>query len=286
LVQSSDSQFHKSLGPRFPVFICDPPAMGALGPGCASAQEVALSTEFYKGDRSMRESGFDVSFRFGPFGADTHHYAPVCLNSLLYKTEKDLERISNLLGHPDQARRWAAQAEQRKLRMYKYFWNAQRGLFYDYDFVAGKQSSYIYATTFYPLWVGLASQAQAQAVVHNLSKFEQPGGLAMSQFESQAQWDFPYGWAPVHLLAVEGMRKYHFNQEANRISGKFLSMILDNFHREHNIREKYNVVTRSSDTRIVAGYAQNVTGFGWTNGVFLELWSQNSEAGVGLNANR
>ena len=38
----------------------------------------------------MRESGFDVSFRFGPFSADTHHYAPVCLNSLLYKTENDL----------------------------------------------------------------------------------------------------------------------------------------------------------------------------------------------------
>ncbi len=47
--------------------------------------------DYYKGDRSMRESGFDISFRFGPYGAATHHFAPICLNSLLYKTEKDLQ---------------------------------------------------------------------------------------------------------------------------------------------------------------------------------------------------
>ena len=46
----------------------------------------------------MRESGFDISFRFGPYGAATHHFAPVCLNSLLYKSEKDLEQMSAALG--------------------------------------------------------------------------------------------------------------------------------------------------------------------------------------------
>src|SRR6202162_3416035 len=61
---------------------------------CEKRTEFKLSADFYKGDRSMRESGFDVSFRFGPFGAATHHYAPVCLNSLLYKTEKDMQQIS------------------------------------------------------------------------------------------------------------------------------------------------------------------------------------------------
>src|SRR3989442_239758 len=32
--------------------------------------------------------------------------------------------------------------------------------------------------------------------------------------------------------------------------------------------EKYNVVTRSSETQVEAGYKENVIGFGWTNGVF------------------
>ena len=65
---------------------------------CEKRREFKLSSDDDKGDRSMRESGFDVSFRFGPFGAATHHYAPVCLNSLLYKTEKDLEQISRRVG--------------------------------------------------------------------------------------------------------------------------------------------------------------------------------------------
>jgi alpha,alpha-trehalase len=54
-------------------------------------------------------------------------------------------------------------------------------------------------------------------------------------------------------------------------------MIVDNFEREHTIREKYNVVTRSSETHVGAGYAQNFTGFGWTNGVFLELLHESPE---------
>jgi len=58
----------------------------------------------------MRESGFDISFRFGPYGGATHHYAPVCLNSLLYKTEKDLQQMSEILGRKDDAKRWQDRA--------------------------------------------------------------------------------------------------------------------------------------------------------------------------------
>jgi alpha,alpha-trehalase len=100
----------------------------------------------------------------------------------------------------------------------------------------------------------------------------------MSRTESQAQWDFPYGWAPIQLLAVEGLRRYEFGVDADRIAGEFLSTILENFKREHNIREKYDVVTRTSETSVAAGYAQNVVGFGWTNAVFLELLHESPAA--------
>jgi hypothetical protein len=35
--------------------------------------------------------------------------------------------------------------------------------------------------------------------------------------------------------------------------------------------EKYNVVSRSSETRVKAGYTANIVGFGWTNATFVEL---------------
>ena len=153
--------------------------------------------------------------------------------------------------------------------MNKYLWNEKRGLYFDYEFEKGKQSSYVFITTFYPLWAGLASPEQASAVARNLKLFEQPGGLAMSTQESKGQWDYPYGWAPTQLVAIEGLRHYGFEDAANQNSYNFLSTVLENFRRDGTIREKYNVVTRSSETKVEAGYQQNVIGFGWTNGVFL-----------------
>jgi alpha,alpha-trehalase len=238
---------------------------------CEKRREFKLSSDYYRGDRSMRESGFDVSFRFGPFGAATHHYAPVCLNSLLYKTEKDLEQISRWLGRTADAEKWSKRAEERKKLIARYLWDDKAGFFFDYNLLTGQRSSYRYATTFYPLWAGLATPEQAKAVVKNLAVLEKPGGLAMSPEDTGAQWDLPYGWGNIEMLAIDGLRRYGFNADADRISYEFLSMVAENFRRDGNIREKYDVVTRSSEAHVENGYAMNVVGFGWTNAAFLEL---------------
>ena len=245
--------------------------VSAARAGCTVAEDVSLSADFYKGDRSMRESGYDISFRFGPYGAGTHNFAPVCLNSLLYKTEKDLGQMSTALGYGEEAQRWKELAEERKEKINKYLWNEKRGMFFDYNFAKSQQSTYEYVTVFFPLWAGLATPEQARAVMKNLSIFERPGGLVMSPYETGGQWDYPYAWAPNQLGGIEGIRRYGFNEDANRLSYEFLSTVADNFRRDGTIREKYNAVTRSSETAVTAGYHINIVGFGWTNGVFLNL---------------
>ena len=259
-----------TFGPTFTLEVCDATKTTAQAQ-CDSAGNVALSADYYKGDRAMRESGYDISFRFGPYGAATHHYAPVCLNSLLYKTEKDLEHMSDALGHLQESSEWRQRAADRKERIQKYLWDSQRGLYFDYDFVKNARSSYEYVTTFYPMWVGIATPEQASAIMKNLPLFEKPGGLVTSTRESGGQWDFPYAWAPDQLLGDEGIRRYGFKADADRLSYEFLSMVTENFRHDGTIREKYNAVTRSSETKVSAGYSMNVVGFGWTNGVFLAL---------------
>ena len=252
----------------------DPKSPAALDAGSVYIQaphSYVLSADYYQGDRAMRESGFDVSFRFGPYSGRTHHYAPVDLNSLLYKTETDLEHVSTLLGRTGDARAWHARAERRRQQMDRLLWDARRGMYFDHDFTTGQRSTYEYATTFYPLWAGLASPEQARAVVASLARFEQAGGLAMSRQETGAQWDFPYGWAPLQLLAVEGLRRYGYDTEADRLSRKFLDTVAGDFRRQGTLYEKYDVVKRTSDVKVKAGYGTNVVGFGWTNGVFVEL---------------
>ena len=270
VVENNTQPAQEAAGPDYSVEVCDV-AKTMARPGCDAAGTVQLSADYYKGDRSMRESAFDISFRFEPYGAATHHFAPVCLNSLLYKTEKDLEAISQLLGKTAEAGQWKQRAEQRKQQIDKYLWDDQRGLFFDYDLRTGARSTYEYVTTFYPLWAGLASPQQAEAVARNVKIFEQPGGLATSPNDTGMQWDYPYGWAPLQSLAVEGLRRYGYSADADRIAYEFLSTVAENFRREGTIREKYDVVTRSSEAHVSAGYQANVVGFGWTNGVFLEL---------------
>jgi alpha,alpha-trehalase len=272
------------LGPLFALQVCDSAKTMAQA-ACDSAGAASLSADYYKGDRAMRESGYDVSFRFGPHGARTHHFAPVCLNSLLYKTEKDLERMSGMLGRPANAEEWRKRAEDRRERIQKYLWDSERGLYFDYDFENGKRSDYEYVTAFFPLWAGIPTQEQARAVMQHLPTFEKPGGLVMSPHETGAQWDFPYAWAPDQLVADEGFRRYGFNAEADRVSYEFLSTVAENFRRDGTIREKYNAVTRSSETQVTAGYHMNIVGFGWTNGVFLVLLHQLPETFVTRLAN-
>lgn len=267
--EAADVSSGRAAGAAYSVRVCGPQAQSSSS--CEPEHLIKLKPDYYKGDRSLRESGFDISFRFGPYGAATHHFAPVCLNSLLFKTERDLEAMSRLLGKNSEAAQWQHRAETRKQSMMKYLWDERRGLFFDYNFDKGQGSTYLYATTFYPLWAGLATAAQARAVMKNLGTFEKAGGLVMSTQETQAQWDYPFGWAPIQLLAVEGMRRYGHNVEADRVSTEFLSTVLENFQRDKTIREKYNVVTRSAETNVTAGYSANVVGFGWTNATFVEL---------------
>src|ERR1700686_2529310 len=132
-----------TLGSSYSVQICEiTRTMGK--PPCDSLEDVALSADYYKGDRAMRESGYDVSFRFGPHGAATHHYAPVCLNSLLYKTEKDLEQMAETLGRKQDTEEWRKRAEDRKASIQKYLWDSERGLYFDYDFEKQARSTYEY----------------------------------------------------------------------------------------------------------------------------------------------
>ncbi len=248
---------------------CDPRASQA----CADAWYggYRLTSKFYRGDRAMRESGFDVSFSFGPFSGSTTDYAPVGLNSLLYRYALDLQDFAHRLGLTADAQRWAEAAAARKQAINHYLWNPALGLYTNYDFVTGRRSYYPFITTFYPLWAGVASRSYAQAVRDNLPLFERAGGLQTSTYASGAQWDSPFGWAPTNWLAVSGLEAYGYDGDARRIAREFIATVDRGLAEDGTIREKYNMVTGNADVKITAGYTQNVIGFGWTNAVYLKL---------------
>ncbi len=246
---------------------CDPRTLKVCA--TAYADGYRLTAAFFRGDRAMRESGFDTSFRFGPFSGSTDGFAPVCLNSLLYKYETDMQHFAELLHRPREATLWSRRAATRKAAINRLLWHADSGMFYDYNYVAHTASAYNYLSAFYPLWAGLATPQQAAAIEHHLGLFEHEGGLAMSDRNSATQWDLPYGWAPTNWLAVKGLDTYGFHDDAGRIAQHFTRTIEENFARDHTIREKYNVVSGTANIQVATGYKENVVGFGWTNAVYL-----------------
>jgi alpha,alpha-trehalase len=239
-----------------------------------------LTPLFYKGDRSMRESGFDPSNRFGPFNIDIIHYNPVCLNSLLFLMEQQTAQILDELGKTDESGKWRELAKLRAGRVNRLMWDEQDGLYYDYDFANKRVRKYPFLTTFYPLWAGFASKEQAARIVKNLPLFERKGGLRTSTYASGNQWDSPFGWAPLEMIAVDGLRRYGYDTEAERISMEFLGTVHRSYLRQGYIVEKYDVVTGGSDVakNIHFGYSANQAGFGWTNAGFTHMYDELSAA--------
>lgn len=232
-----------------------------------------LKPAFYRADRTVRESGFDLSNKFGPFGADILSYAPVSLNSLLCITEQNLAEIHHILNNPVAEKKWGNRAKKRAALINDYCFEPALGHYFDYNHVNARNRLYIYATTFYPLAAGIASKEQATRVIQNLPALESNGGIMSSAYVTGMQWDATFGWAPHQYFTLEALKQYGAMDDAKRIATKFISMINDDFSRTGCLYEKYDMVRRTSDVvdNIKFGYKINVKGFGWTNAIYLHL---------------
>lgn len=264
-----------------------------------------LTEKFYRGDRAMRASGFDPSRRFGFFNVDVIHHLPVCLNCLLYIMEMEMAEIYGILakeephgrdkeGHLWRVghRRWKERARRRAKRINNWLWdsaeeapteahaaypgyrdyNFNYSLCHKYDIPLHR--NYVFATAFYPLWAGIASEEQAaQVVKHIYPKLITPHGLMASNRETGSQWDAPFAWAPLQIIAVRGLMRYGYVDEALAIAYGFLNTVWAGFDATGKIFEKYDMSSGTHDVsaKIDKGYSTNVEGFGWTNAVVLEL---------------
>lgn len=240
----------------------------------------SLTADGYKNDRTIRESGFDLTNRFGLCGLAARNYLPVCLNTLLWQMERDIAAMRRMLDSPPETiQRWETLAAERADRMSQLFWDEEAGLFQDFNLVSQERSTYAYITTLMPLWAGWASQAQAEKVVARLSDFMRLGGLLTSLETTGCQWDAPFSWAPLIFMASRGLRAYGFEKEAQDVAVRFMELAAAEFDRTGQLFEKYDVVNLTADVtgKISYGYPTNEVGFGWTNGVMAEFmadWDQ------------
>jgi len=193
------------------------------------------------------ESGWDFTPRFDGRCAD---FAPVDLNALLFRSEQVIAELAGELGQHALRQRFDRAAATRRQLIDQLLWEPRDGIYRDWDTVGCSHSPVASLASFYPLWCAAASQTQARSVAGQLARFEYAGGLSACEAGPRStvhQWDYPNGWAPLHLIAVEGMLQYGCTSDAQRIGRKFAALAADGHARTGEFWEKYNVVRSSLD---------------------------------------
>lgn len=222
--------------------------------------------------RSECESGWDFTPRFENRCGD---FCPVDLNSNLYFYETHLARFARLLGKKKEAERWTQAAVHRKRLMLGLMYNAKDGMYYDYDFVNGKMSTVKSASVFSLLFANVLSESMGtQLAARALAALEYQGGLVATARDSTTctyQWAYPNGWAPLHYLAIRGLRQYGMERAARRIARKYVSTLSDIYTRTGTLWEKYNAVEGNIHVNSEGNYDLPPM-MGWTAGVFEYAW--------------
>ncbi|MDQ0067752.1 trehalase family glycosidase [Chryseobacterium lathyri] len=231
--------------------------------------------EFYRNIRSACESGWDFSSRWFADGEhiqtiETLNIAEVDLNSLLWHLEKTLAQSSALLNLTEKENYFTERAARRRQMINIYFWDENTECYKDYHLKKHKNTPSEHIAALYPLFLGLADQAQAESVARNIAeKFLYQGGLVTTTKKTGQQWDLPNAWAPYQWLGFKAMKNYGFNELAAEIKNNWCGNVERVYSNTGKLMEKYNAL----DTETIAGGGEypNQDGFGWTNGVYLKL---------------
>ncbi|MBJ7440283.1 MAG: alpha,alpha-trehalase TreF [Sphingopyxis sp.] len=241
----------------------------------ATARKASLPAEtVYRHLRAGAESGWDYSSRWLADPADlssvrTTDIVPVDLNSLLWALERNIARRCAAASDAACAVTYERLAASRASAMRRYLWSKADGRFGDWDRRARRLTPVLSAATLYPLFVGLATEAEAAAVARTTEReLVAPGGLRTTLLSTGQQWDSPNGWAPLQWIAVKGLERYGEQRLARSIASRWVATVDRAYRETGKMLEKYDVEELKPGG---GGEYPLQDGFGWTNGVTRAL---------------
>lgn len=229
--------------------------------------------ELWRDIRAAAESGWDFSSRWLGDGKSletirTTRLLPIDLNALLFGLERAIAEEAKALGDDVVAAEFARRAEARREAIDRHLWNPDAGIFADYDLDLGRVSDQSTAAQGFALFTGVASAERVPAVANAMTGLLRAGGLLTTGDTTDQQWDAPNGWAPLHWVAIEGLRAYGQTELADMIAQRWLAMVASHYEATGQLLEKYDVEQRRAGG---GGEYGTEIGFGWTNGVTLAL---------------
>ncbi|XP_078323800.1 trehalase-like [Crassostrea virginica] len=236
---------------------------------------------------SAAESGWDFSSRWFSREQGTNltldtirttNILPVDLNSILCMNEHILSLFFNMTGNNEKTNEYTTKWLKRQRALRDVLWNPDRGVWQDLDIDKMSHRDYFYASNISPLYascIGNEVQLTEDSVLDYLQSsgvLRYAGGFPTSLDTTGQQWDFPNGWPPLQHMAIWGMSKsqnQRMKDEAMSLGVKWTMSNWKAWFRSRNMYEKYSTTTPGRGGS--GGEYLVQEGFGWSNGVVLEL---------------
>ncbi|KAJ8368656.1 hypothetical protein SKAU_G00086840 [Synaphobranchus kaupii] len=235
------------------------------------------------------ESGWDYSSRWfidgrGDNGGtlkDTQpsHILPTDLNALLCRNEGTLASFYSILGDAAGAERFDHAQRARLRAVEAVLWDPERGVWLDHNLLTNSSHSAFYPSNLAPLWARCYSQPsmgeRAQKYLQESGALQYPNGVPTSLSNSGQQWDLPNAWPPLQHMLIEGLWSLpseKAKEVAFDLAQRWISTNWKAYLKYEAMFEKYDV---NGDGKPGGGGEYEVQlGFGWTNGVALQLLDQ------------
>ncbi len=226
--------------------------------------------------RAGAESGWDFSSRWCSDAGrlctiETTSHLPIDLNALLWGLEQAIARAARQAGNAALLEEFEARASNRATAIRRHLWSDEQRCFVDHHWRMGLRRE-LTAAAVLPLYTGLASPAEAAAVAEVIQlQLLAPNGLRTSLRRSGQQWDQPNGWAPLQVMAVEGLLRYGHARLARDLAQRWLGCLERVYRSSGKLVEKYDT---EADRIGGGGEYPTQDGFGWTNAsyVILKRW--------------
>ncbi|XKL66018.1 hypothetical protein PGB90_009438 [Kerria lacca] len=243
---------------------------------------------FYSELKSAAESGWDFSTRWfivngtnkgNLTNIKTSYIVPVDLNAFLFWDAQIISNFYKELNHAPKAMHYENVSSEWLLAVEQILWHEEVGAWLDYDLMNEVKRDYFYPTNIVPLWTGCFHKEKTEYYVSKVLKYLERtqvmnnlGGIPTTLEHSGEQWDFPNAWPPLQHMMIMGLDSTgdSWAQDlAYEIAVRWTRSNWLAYNKTNTMMEKYDASVPGGHGG--GGEYEVQMGFGWTNGVILEL---------------
>ncbi|XP_048120427.1 trehalase isoform X4 [Alosa alosa] len=189
----------------------------------------------------------------------------------------DLDLAEHMSEGNDAAAQHYSKAYNNRLKAVEaVLWNSEKGVWFDYSLQTNSSNFAFYPSNLAPLWAHCFNHSDMQLRAFEYLKdsgaLNYPHGVPTSLHNSGEQWDMPNAWSPLQQMLIQGLSDIPSGEPkelAFELAQKWIQTNWAAYSIYEAMFEKYDVNAGGKPGG--GGEYEVQLGFGWTNGVALQL---------------